>query len=475
MQFNLDAHGDAVALIDDAGVAYTYRELAGRVRLLECHLHPRSLLLLLARNTVSAIAFYVACVNHRVVPILMDHQTVVSALLDIVSTYSPRYIWAPDGLSSSFPGYQVRMVQDGCALLERVVGGDPVLHEALGILLTTSGSTGSPKLVRISYGNLQANTLSIAEYLQLSAADRTISTLPFNYSYGLSIVNTYLYMGASIVLTEASLMQREFWELFRQHHVHSLSGVPYTYEMLKRMRFDRMDLPQLTTLTQAGGKLDDALCREFAQAARTRGWRFFVMYGATEATARMSYLPPHHAVDKAGSIGIAIPGGQFSIIGDDGAPVIPGQVGQLVYRGPNVALGYAETASDLARGDDFAGVLVTGDLAKRDDDGYYFIVGRVKRIIKMFGVRTSLDEVERMVNAVRPGLDVACTGMDNQLRVYVNDEAVCKFLHEHLSKMMRVARSAISVHYIPVFPRSPAGKVLYAQLEGEAPLAGLTG
>ncbi|MCA3238982.1 MAG: AMP-binding protein [Curvibacter sp.] len=464
MFFDLGSFSDATALIDADGAACTYRSLADRVGELSGRLRQRSVALCLTRNTVDGVVGYVACMNSGVVPILMDYQTVTPALLKMVATYRPRYIWAPEAHSDLFPGYLREHHLEGFYLLQRTTGDDAPLHDDLGLLLTTSGSTGSPKLVRIAYRNLLANTRSIIEYLGVTGAERSISTLPFSYSFGLSVLNTVLYAGASMVLTEASLFQREFWDTLRRHEVTSLSGVPYTYEMLKRVRFLGMELPSLRTLTQAGGKLSDELCREFAQRCLAQGKRFFVMYGATEASPRMSYLPSEMALSKLGSIGIPVPGGSFEIVGDAGEVVEPGQVGQLVYRGPNVAMGYAESAADLCKGDEFGGVLMTGDLARCDDDGYYFIVGRTKRFIKLFGVRTNLDEVEGLVRAAFPGTDVACAGEDNRLLVYVDDAAVCDAVHDQLAKAMRVTPSAIIVRHVASIPRNASGKIQYAAL-----------
>jgi long-chain acyl-CoA synthetase len=222
--------------------------------------------------------------------------------------------------------------------------------------MTTSGSTGSPKLVRLSYGNLAANAGAIATYLAIGAEDRAITTLPVNYVYGLSVVNSHLHAGASIVLSTASLTEKRFWELLKAQRATTFSGVPYTFELLHRLGWSRMNLPSLKVLTQAGGKLNASLVREFASQCQARGIRFYVMYGAAEATARMSYLPPSMVMDKAASIGIAIPGGEFTLEGPDNSPIDkPETVGELIYRGPNVSLGYAECRRDLALGDERGG------------------------------------------------------------------------------------------------------------------------
>jgi acyl-coenzyme A synthetase/AMP-(fatty) acid ligase len=315
----------------------------------------------------------------------------------------------------------------------------------------------------MSHRNLEANTNSIIEYLSIDESERPITTLPMNYTYGLSIINTHLMAGATILMTEAGILQREFWQFFKEQEATSFGGVPYTYEMLKKLRFFRMDLPSLRTFTQAGGKLMPELHKEYAEYAQAQGKRFFIMYGATEATSRMSYLPWQRCLEKCGSMGIAIPGGEFSLIDVDGSTIdAPDTVGELVYKGKNVTLGYAEKREDLATPDERGGVLVTGDMAKRDKDGFYYIVGRRKRFLKIYGNRVNLDEVEGLLK--KQGIDCACAGHDDNLRVYVTDEGAkekaAAFIEEHTA----VNRKGFAVSVIDAIPRNDAGKVLYSAL-----------
>ncbi len=195
-----------------------------------------------------------------------------------------------------------------------------------------------------------------------------------SYVYGLSVINTHIFSGASIVVTDKTLFQKEFWQLMKDFEVTNFNGVPYTFEMLMRLRFLRMKLPALKIITQAGGKLDPELHLKFAEYAAQNDKKFFVMYGAAEATARMGYLPAEKSLDKIGSMGIAIPGGRFELAD-----------GELIYYGDNVSLGYAECGEDLSKDDERHGKLITGDLAKVDDEGFYTIIGRKKRFLKMFG------------------------------------------------------------------------------------------
>ena len=344
------------------------------------------------------------------------------------------------------------------------------LHEDFGLLVTTSGSTGSSKFVRLSYENIEANTASIVEYLGICPEDRALTILPMHYVFGLSVINSHLKVGATVVLTNASIMERRFWDLMKKQKITSFSGVPYTYEVLKRLKWNEMSLPNLKVLIQAGGKLSAALVAEYVKASEARGIRFFVMYGAAEATARMSYLPPEVALQMPGSIGRAIPGGEFWIEDDNGSVITQSEAtGELIYRGRNVSLGYAQTREDLALGDQREGVLRTGDLAKRDEDGMYYIVGRKSRFLKLFGNRVNLEELEQLIRA--QGVECACAGEDDKLRIYITSAARKDEVVLFVEDLANLRNAGITAVVIEKIPRNEAGKILY----GAALMGGFSG
>ncbi|GGI03032.1 AMP-binding protein [Arthrobacter liuii] len=283
--WGLADYGDAPAIITDR-VTVTYRELAERVEALGRRLGTeRRLLALPGSNDVESLVAYLAALvgGH---PLILLPEDKHSALEALVTAYDPDVVLRP--------------ANGEISLVERRQGSRHELHPDLALLLSTSGSTGSPKLVRLSHGNLQANAESIASYLGITAEDRAATTLPMSYCYGLSVVNSHLSRGASLVLTGLSVVDPCFWELFRQQHCTSFAAVPYTFELLDRVGFGDMDLPHLRYITQAGGRLASDQVRRYAQLGGRRGWDLFVMYGQTEATARMAYLPPHLAADHHG-------------------------------------------------------------------------------------------------------------------------------------------------------------------------------
>ena len=450
--FNLSYNGTAV--ITDDGRVVSYPELKRMTDEWAAKVPPRSLVFLLVGNNLDSLVAYVACLNHGIVPLMLDAHIDGGLLQRFVEVYRPDFIWRPSG-----SGY---VLEEGQRTEDK---GQRGLYDELALLLTTSGSTGSPKLVRQSYKNIRANTASIVEYLKLDSTERPITTLPMNYTYGLSIINSHLAVGATILLTEKSIMQREFWNFFTEQGATSFGGVPYTYEMLDKLMFFRRKLPSLRTMTQAGGKILPALHQKFAEYARREGKNFVVMYGQCEATARMSYLPPERALDKVGSMGIAIPGGRFSLIDVDGGEITePDVTGELVYDGANVTLGYAECAEDLSKGDERHGRLVTGDMAKRDADGFYYVVGRKKRFLKIFGNRVNLDETERLIKGAFPDLDCACGGVDDKMKIFITDETRMQVVRDFVVEKTHLNFTAFDVRPIVSIPKNESGKTLYSEL-----------
>ncbi|MGE5719190.1 MAG: AMP-binding protein [Nocardioidaceae bacterium] len=446
----LEAFGDRVALRTPERTI-TYAGLAELVARRAADLgSTRRLLLVAGANRVEPLVTYLAALSagHPVILVPGDNP---GNLAGVVDAYDPDVVADPDG-----------------ALVQRREGTAHDLHPDLALLLSTSGSTGSPKLVRLSAENVQANAASIAEYLAIRPTDVAATTLPMHYCYGLSVINSHLLAGASIMLSDLSVVDGCFWEQFRAAGATTFAAVPYTFDLLDRVGFESMDLPSLRYVTQAGGRLSPDRVRRFAELGRQRGWDLFVMYGQTEATARMAYLPPDLALTSPGSIGVPVPGGSFRL---EPLPEMPlsrsgdPEVGELVYDGPNVMLGYAETPADLALGR-VTSSLRTGDVARRTPEGLFEIVGRRNRFAKIFGLRIDLDEVERVY--ADEGLLVACAAADGpageRLVVAVSDDAapvdasrVAAVAKEHVG----LPPGAVAVRPVREVPRLPNGKPDY--------------
>ena len=413
--FNLDFDGTAV--VADDGRIVSYAELKRRTDEWAAKVPTRSLVFLLVGNNLDSLVAYVACLNHGIVPLMLDAKIDGQLLQRFKDIYRPDFIWRP-----SESGYV--LITEYTEYTENASENIPCvpwfkskkLYPDLALLLTTSGSTGSPKLVRQSYKNIRANTQSIVEYLKLDSTERPITTLPMNYTYGLSIINSHLAVGATILLTEKSIMQREFWNFFTEQGATSFGGVPYTYEMLDKLMFFRRKLPSLRTMTQAGGKILPALHQKFAEYAQREGKNFVVMYGQCE-----DY-------------------------------------------GDNVTLGYAECAEDLAKGDARHGRLETGDMARVDDEGFYYIVGRKKRFLKIFGNRVNLDETERLIKGAFPGIDCACGGVDDKMKVFIIDQELVQAVRDFVAEKTHLNFTAFDVQYLATIPKNASGKTLYSEL-----------
>lgn len=467
MMWRLNDFNNNIAVIDEDGKKYSYSILKYESDKLASNIKSgRCLVFNLCLNQIGSLLGYITFVNNRIVPLLLDENINRDLLLGLIEIYKPDYIWLPLNMSIEFKQFDVVYSVYNYVLMKTPFIKMYPLFDELALLLTTSGSTGSPKLVRQSYDNIKANTESIVEYLEINETERPITTLPMSYTYGLSIINSHLFVGASIILTQKTLMQKEFWSQLKAYEATSFGGVPYVYEMLEKIRFFRMELPTLRTMTQAGGKLTPVLHKKFAEYALETGRKFIVMYGQTEATARMSYLPYKMSLEKYGSMGIAIPGGKFTLIDLNGDIITePGITGELVYEGDNVTLGYAECGDDLAKGDERNGKLITGDMAMVDKDGYYYIVGRKKRFLKIFGSRVNLDETERMIKGQYDDLDCACAGIDDKMHIFITNHLLSNEVKKFLSDKMGLNPIAFNINVLDEIPKNESGKIQYTKLE----------
>lgn len=403
----------------------------------------KNIILILCQNTIEILSAYISAMNSKHSVMLLSADINKELLQNIINQYKPKWIVGLD----SYEGYQFeqnKLVSEADVTVR--------IHPDLALLLSTSGTTGSQKFVRLSYENLKTNAESIIEYLEIDKNERAIMNLPLSYSYGMSIVNSHLLAGASILLTDESVMEKSFWEFVKEQKATSIAGVPFTYQMLQRIGFTKMDLPHLKTLTQAGGRLNEKLVRHFGEWALANDKRFYVMYGQTEAAPRISYIPYDKVLEKAGTIGIPVPNGELSIVDDE-----------LVYKGANVMMGYAENLADLAKGDELGGVLHTGDTATVDEDGYFTIIGRLKRFIKLFGLRINLDDVEKKLET-KFHTPLACTGTDDKLIVAVEQEQFVEQVKQQIEELYKLHKTAYKVKVLDI-PRFANGKTDYMKLK----------
>lgn len=454
--WNNRASDSSLAIIDENDEHISFEVLNRRVDAAAAALierGARQLGVLFLTNTLSSLVAYLACLRAGHVPLLLPDNLAQDLADSLISRYQPDWVMGASVCGEPLPGSGLQI---SCRTPERATA----LAPDLALLLSTSGSTGSPKLVRLSYKALQANASSIALYLGIRASDRALTVLPLYYSYGLSVINSHLACGAALVLRDVSVMSPDFVGVIRRHEVSSIAGVPYVYQMMYRTGFHNQDLPSLRTLTQAGGRLDDRLTQTFGKIALERSWKFFVMYGQTEATARISYVPPERLLDKVGSIGVAIPGGQLLLDPDNG---------EIVYRGPNVMMGYALERDDLLLADELDGTLRTGDLGRQDEDGFFYVTGRLKRFVKLAGNRIGLDEVEELLQK-ELHIPLSVAGRDERLVVWIEtgEPALQEAAKQLIASRYGIHHSLCRIRIVEHLPLLSTGKKDYTALMADA-------
>ena len=414
--FDLERGGTSVV---DEGREVSYRELAALSADAVKGLKPQTVKVVVNGQDLATVATFVGCVNSGVVPLMVP------------ATMDPELL----------------------ARLRSMYEGKPTSPD-LALLLTTSGSTGSPKLVRISRANLRADNEMSERLFSLDAATRMTMILPICYAWGLSVACAVLEAGGTLVMTRRTVMDAELADVMLSSRATHLAGVPYMYEMLERFRFFERDFPALRGLLVSGGALAPALRRKFAESAKARGISFSEGYGQTETTGVMSTIRTDLMPERIGSIGKAGEGGRFRV--DDG---------ELVYEGPIVAMGYAVCAEDLMKGDEWKGVRRTGDMAKIDADGYVTLTGRASRFLKIFGNRVSLEEVENLVKDGFAGAGCAATGADNDLHVFVCGVSAAD-VEKFLVAKLHFNATVVKVHVLDSIPLNANGKTDYPKLKG---------
>lgn len=492
----------------------TYGDLAERVRVLSGHLAlqgigPGSRVLLALPNNPATVVAGLALNAIGATSVEVSREWSAEVLGEIVTRSRVRqafvmtrdarrwrsalagssidHVWGvhPDVLPDSF----AEAIGGIPATLLREDGGvDPGLGEAPSppeaelppdwpaLVLYTSGSTGRPVGVVQTFRNIEANTRSIVEYLGLTAADRALVTLPLYYCYGRSVLQTHLYAGASLVLDNRMAFPRRVLETLAAEGCTGFAGVPLTFEVIRRqvdistIRFER-----LRYLTQAGGAMAPETIAWVREAFRPA--RLYVMYGQTEATARLSYLPPERANDKAGSIGIPIPGVELRVMDERGVEAPPGRVGELVARGDNVTPGYlddpVQTAAILRDG-----WLWTGDLAERDADGFFYHRGRAKEVLKIGGHRVSPVEIEQVLARHPDVREAAVFGVPDALMGEVPTAVVVlrAGAEPDEADLLEFCRERLPAYEVPVrvvlaesLPRNESGKLLRQELAALGP------
>jgi acyl-coenzyme A synthetase/AMP-(fatty) acid ligase len=449
----------APAILGEDGTVLSHGALRAAVAAARWPVDGKALVWIAARPTPAQITALLAALaaGHAVLPVQAglpaERRDALAAAyqpeLVLDETPPPGYVAAPPPLP-------------GLAAWRRAQRPEGVPHPELALLLATSGSTGSPRHVRLSRAAVAANLAAVAEVLGLGADDRALAHLPFSYSYGLSVILSHLSAGGAVIPTGHGVMEAGLWETARRLQATGFAGVPFHYEVLLRLGLERLKVPGLRHFTQAGGRLDPALVRRFAELCAARDARFFVLYGQTEAGPRMTTAPPATVAAKPAGVGRPLPGGAILIRRDDGAAAGPGEAGEVVYRGPNVMMGYALDRGDLARGDELGGELATGDLGMLDADGDLTLTGRRKLVAKLHGVRIDLEHLEAALAEVAPCL---AAERDGRLLLVTANAGAAEALRAAAAARSGVHPSLLWVVTVAELPRLASGKPDRAALE----------
>ena len=413
---NLEKFKNKTALIDEMGIKYTYNQVIKKTKSLNSTINKKSLILLVASNSAASIMGYVSFIRSNNTSIILDKSFKFEYVKKIIKKYKPNYLFGPKGYFNEMEGDNEITIFEDYNLIKINFEKSHKINKKNLLLLSTSGTTQSPKFVRLSNINIQHNTKNIIKYLKINSKHTTITTMPMGYSYGLSIINTHLASGSKIIINKKTIFERDFWKKIQKYKITSFGGVPQFYEQLKKLKFENLKFPTLKYLTQAGGKLEKDLLIYFKNICYKKKIKFISMYGQTEASPRMSYLKWDKFPAKIGSIGKPLAQSKFELLNNKGKNIKKSfTTGELIYFGKNVSLGYADSVNDLKKGDENKGKLYTGDLAYKDNENFYYISGRKNRMSKIFGIRINLDDIE--IKLKKNSYKVKCISDDKYLKI----------------------------------------------------------
>jgi acyl-CoA synthetase (AMP-forming)/AMP-acid ligase II len=413
---------------------------------------------------------YLGAMYAGVVPVLVDERSLANSGESVFARAGAKSVWTGKGVRCDWAE------RKGVAHLEgnfepQSTYSLPPAHcaeEDLAVLMPTSGSTGTPRLVMVSHGNLTANTEAIARSQQLKTDETAMLVMPVSYCFGASLVHSHLYQGGGVVFDSRFMFPDKVLHAIATYSCTTFAGVPAIYKiLLRRSNFRSFQLPGLRRFLQAGGALEPDSVREVRNIVPTAD--FFVMYGQTEATSRISTLSPGRLNEKLGSVGLPLDNLEVRIVDEEGREVQVGQIGEILVRGPSVCSGYFGDP-EASKRKFWGGWLKTGDFACRDDEGYLWIKGRTSEFMKIRGLRVSFGEVEAKVSAVPGVYECAATAAQHPeageaLALYVVADDVASAVVERVRRVLPPQWTCVSVRVVSQLPKTENGKIARAQLQ----------
>lgn len=443
-----------VALITEYEEEIIYSRLRDESDRIAACIRKRSLCIIICSNTYECIAGYVGCISNRIVPMMLSYKVDICVLNNIIMSYKPQVLWIPkeileknkDKINFNKIIYELKKY-----VLININDYNTNINDNLALLLSTSGSTGSRKFVRLSYKNIEENTKSIVEALNIKKEDKTITLLPLNYTYELSVINTHLYSGATIIVTNEPIYKNKFWKMLNEYKVNSISGVPYTYEMLIKLKLLNNIPTFVKKFMLSGGCLDISYQKIINDYTIKNNIDFFSMYGQTEATARITCMKSDN--EHIGSMGKFIPNVSGKILDN----------GELVVYGENISMGYAYSYKDMEKGDENKGILHTGDIVEMDIDGYFYWKGRLDRNKKVLGHRINLDEFDEILRKKYENKFFVSNIIKDSIIINTDLENH-KELIEYVIKLTNFNKQIFIINDMDSLPRKENGKVDYLDL-----------
>jgi len=449
---------DSKTFIFDGDDIYTFEEIFSLADALYKNIEIRSVVLIESERDLGTILAYIGALRNYSVPLLIDAHSAESTIDEIVKNYKIDVVFAKK--NRTYVDYNFVSRSFGFQIYERF--GEPGVKpfDQLAMLLPTSGSTGEAKCVRTSYKNLDEATMSIMRYMNMDSSRISISSLQFHYTYGLSVLNLALASRSKFVLTKRSWIEREFWSSLELYGVTDLSGVPFMFQTLRRMKLSEKILMNLKCVNQAGGRLEPKFTEYFIDYFNAHDISYLTLYGATEASPRISYVPAGRAKEKLGTVGLPLDIGKLYTDAEDGK-----SKGELIYEGPNVCLGYAFCRDDLAKGDENNNILKTGDIGYVDEEGFATIVGRKKRFVKVFGMSVNLDALESIVKSI--AAESVVIGEDDNVKALVTASVPLNEIKDKVMSQVTFPNKGLKVLSIPEIYLNASGKPDYPKLTKE--------
>ena len=415
----------------------------------------KNIIFFLIENSKESISFYFQLIKSGTVPILFSSDTNEELLHNLYQKYEPNYILSCKKISLN--KFKIKLLKkfNRYNLYSSIKKFNHQIHKDLCLMMSTSGSTGSPKLVKISYENVLENTKSICKFLSINEKHTTITTLQPHYTFGLSIINTHILQGAKIIINNNTLFEKNFWKKCLKFRVNSFGAVSFMYEILEKIKFEKFNLPDLKYLTHAGSKLNKPLHNYINNVCSKKNYKFISMYGQTEATSRISYLSWKYSKKKISSIGKAIPGGKLFIKDKK-------KIGEICYMGKNIMMGYANNFKDLNIKEKI-NILHTGDFGYKDHDNFFYLKGRKDRFIKIYGHRVNLDEIDNFLS--NEGFKTCSILKKNKIIIYYEKNSLNLKIKNLISKKFNLSQNFFNTKELLKIPLTSSGKVKFSKLK----------